>query len=105
MRPIRVAVYGDMNLNIIDGSAIWLTSLVEVLLQGPRVQVTLLLKAPEQRDVLTRPLHDLPRLTLVPTPSSPSIASSHSTSSWCAASRSVARRSPVRSWRGACGPT
>ena len=31
MRPIRIALYGDINLNIIDGSAIWLASLVQVL--------------------------------------------------------------------------
>jgi glycosyltransferase involved in cell wall biosynthesis len=68
MRPIRVAVYGDINLNIIDGSAIWLTSLVETLLQGSRVAVSLLLKAPEQRDLLTAALRRLPRLTVVPPP-------------------------------------
>jgi hypothetical protein len=31
VRPIRLAVYGDVNLNLIDGSAIWLASLAYVL--------------------------------------------------------------------------
>ena len=29
MRPVRIALYGDVNLNLIDGSAIWLASLAQ----------------------------------------------------------------------------
>ncbi|HSK96160.1 MAG TPA: hypothetical protein VK891_06030, partial [Euzebyales bacterium] len=65
MRPIRIALYGDVNLNIIDGSAIWLASLVQVLNRIPRTEVTVLRKAPPRRDVVTAEFADLPRVTLV----------------------------------------
>ena len=68
MRPIRIALYGDVNLNIIDGSAIWLVSLAETLHAGPRVDLTVLLKAPEQRSSVTAPLHRLEKARLVTAP-------------------------------------
>jgi glycosyltransferase involved in cell wall biosynthesis len=63
-RPIRIALYGDVDLNILDGSAIWLASLAEVLAGHPRVELEILLKAPETRDLITGPLHGLPRVHL-----------------------------------------
>ena len=65
MRPIRIALYGDVNLNIIDGSAIWLASLVQVLHRIERTQLTVLRKARPRRDVVTAEFADLPRVTLV----------------------------------------
>ncbi|MDH5831823.1 glycosyltransferase [Luteimonas sp. M1R5S18] len=43
--PRRIAVYGDLNLNLLDGSAVWAASLVEVLSGLDDVQVDLFLKA------------------------------------------------------------
>lgn len=43
-RPRRIAVYGDLNLNLIDGSSVWAASLVEVLAGLPDVEVDLYLK-------------------------------------------------------------
>jgi glycosyltransferase involved in cell wall biosynthesis len=63
---IRIALYGDLDLNVIDGSSIWLSSLAQTLHSGDRVSLTLLLKAPEVRDLITAPLRRLPRLTVVP---------------------------------------
>jgi glycosyltransferase involved in cell wall biosynthesis len=65
VRPIRIALYGDVNLNIIDGSAIWLASLVQVLHRIERTEVTVLRKAPPRRDVVTAEFADLPRVSLV----------------------------------------
>jgi glycosyltransferase involved in cell wall biosynthesis len=65
VRPIRIALYGDVNLNIIDGSAIWLASLVQVLHRIERVEMTVLRKAPPQRDVVTAEFAGLPRVSLV----------------------------------------
>jgi glycosyltransferase involved in cell wall biosynthesis len=65
VRPIRIAFYGDVNLNIIDGSAIWLASLVQVLNRIERTEVTVLRKAPARRDVVTAELAALPRVSLV----------------------------------------
>lgn len=47
----RVLLYGDVDLNLIDGSAIWLASLAEVLGGIPAVSVTVL-----QKTRITRPL-------------------------------------------------
>ena len=67
-RPFRVLVYGDVDLNIIDGSAIWLQSMVRLLQRIPRCEVTLQLKRNPQRDVLTGPLEALERVTILPQP-------------------------------------
>lgn len=64
-RPITIALYGDVNLNIIDGSAIWVQSLCETLHAGERTRTTLVLKAPEQRPLITGALRRLERLELV----------------------------------------
>lgn len=64
MRRIRLGLYGDVDLNIIDGSAIWLASLAEVLSGHPRVDLRVLLKASETRDLITAGLRELPRVSL-----------------------------------------
>jgi glycosyltransferase involved in cell wall biosynthesis len=48
-------VYGDVNLNLIDGSAIWVQSMVLALARAG-CAVTLVLKAPVQTDRLLTPL-------------------------------------------------
>jgi FkbM family methyltransferase len=64
----NIAVYGDVNLNIVDGSAIWAASLAETL-AGDDVHVLLLLKARIKRTVVLAPLLDLaPRVQLVEPP-------------------------------------
>lgn len=60
---VRVLLYGDVNLNVMDGSAIWLPSLAETFaLTGAEVHVQL--KAVERRDLLTGPLRALPGVTV-----------------------------------------
>ncbi len=54
-RPLHLALYGEVDANIIDGSSVWLVSLAEMLArQGLRV--TVLLRSPRRRDVLLGPL-------------------------------------------------
>lgn len=64
-REIRIAVYGDVNLNILDGSAVWLQSVVIALSREPRNALTVILKAREERDLLTAPLRTLPGVTVI----------------------------------------
>lgn len=55
---VRVLLYGDVDLNVMDGSATWLPSLAETLARtGAHVDVQL--KAEERRDLLTGPLRAL----------------------------------------------
>ena len=62
---MRVGVYGEVDLNLLDGSAVWLQSVVELFAATPGASVTLLLRAPERRDLLTRPLRELENVTIV----------------------------------------
>ncbi len=52
-------------MNLIDGSSAWVQSVSQTLAQIEGVEVTLLLRAPEQRDVLTAPLHANDQIELV----------------------------------------
>lgn len=56
---VRVLLYGDVDLNVVDGSALWLPSIAETLARtGAHVDVQL--KAEERRDLLSEPLRRLP---------------------------------------------
>ncbi|HEX3294398.1 MAG TPA: glycosyltransferase family 4 protein [Solirubrobacterales bacterium] len=62
---IRFGLYAEVNMNLIDGSSVWVQSVSQTLTQIEGVEVTLLLRAPAQRDVLTAPLRANPRIELV----------------------------------------
>jgi glycosyltransferase involved in cell wall biosynthesis len=64
-RSIRFGLYAEVNMNLIDGSSVWVQSVAQTLTSIPGVEVTLLLRAPEQRDVLTAPLHAHDRIELI----------------------------------------
>jgi glycosyltransferase involved in cell wall biosynthesis len=59
----RALVYGDIDLNLIDGSAIWLQSVTQAL-AAAGCEVTLVLKAPIRTDRLIAPLLAEPRVTV-----------------------------------------
>jgi glycosyltransferase involved in cell wall biosynthesis len=65
---MRIALYGDVNLNLIDGSAIWLAALAETLALDPATAVTVVLKAPIERGLVVAPLRERPNVTLVAHP-------------------------------------
>lgn len=62
--PRRALVYGDVNLNLIDGSAIWAVAVVEVLARAG-CDVTLLLKSRVATTRLIAPLEALPNVRIV----------------------------------------
>lgn len=62
---MRVALYGEVNMNLLDGSSVWVQSMALMLTSLPQVEVTLLLRCAEERQVLTEPLHEHPRIELV----------------------------------------
>ena len=62
----RLAIYGDVNLNIMDGSAIWASSLAETLALSGHCRVSLVLKARIQRTEVIAPLLDkTPQIQLI----------------------------------------
>jgi glycosyltransferase involved in cell wall biosynthesis len=62
-RSRSALVYGDVNLNLIDGSAIWVQSVVLALARAG-CAVTLVLKAPVQTGRLLTPLEGEPGVTI-----------------------------------------
>lgn len=62
MRP-RALVYGDVDLNMIDGSAIWAQGTVQALARAG-CEVTLVLKAPVRTGRLVDPLRAVPGVTV-----------------------------------------
>lgn len=62
-RPLRALVYGDVDMNIIDGSAVWAQSMTRAL-AAAGCETTLLLKAPVRTDRLTAPLDATEGVTL-----------------------------------------
>jgi glycosyltransferase involved in cell wall biosynthesis len=68
MRHLRVLLYADVNLNYLDGSAIWLQSVTEAL-DTVGHHVTVLLKNPVVTDRITGPLSRLANVELVEPPS------------------------------------
>jgi glycosyltransferase involved in cell wall biosynthesis len=62
IRPSAL-VYGDVDLNLIDGSAIWLQGVTQALVAAG-CAVTLVLKAPVRTDRLIAPLRDSDAVTI-----------------------------------------
>ena len=58
-------VYGDLNLNYIDGSAVWAVSLVEVLAGVESFEVDFLLKARLQHNTLIEPLYKFENISII----------------------------------------
>jgi glycosyltransferase involved in cell wall biosynthesis len=59
----RALVYGDVDLNLIDGSAIWAQGVVQALARAG-CSVTLVLKAPVRTGRLVDPLAGIPNVTV-----------------------------------------
>lgn len=61
---LRIAIYGDVNINIIDGSSVWLRNITRLCAGVPGARVDLFLKAPVERDHLLSGLSGLGNLVI-----------------------------------------
>ncbi len=61
----KVLVYGEQDLNLVDGSSVWQASVVEVLAAVPDAKVDVLLRAPICRDILVSDLQRSPQVTFL----------------------------------------
>ena len=61
---LRIAIYGDVNTNIIDGSSVWLRNITRLCVGVPGARVDLFLKAPVERDHLLSGLSELGNLVI-----------------------------------------
>ena len=64
-RRLKALLYGDVDLNVIDGSAIWVASMAEVLASAG-CHVTLMLKHPIRITLVMEPVADHPAIRIVP---------------------------------------
>jgi glycosyltransferase involved in cell wall biosynthesis len=62
---IRALVYADVDLNLIDGSSVWLASLVELLASSGRVHVTVLRRTRPTRSTVIASIEGNPSVELV----------------------------------------
>jgi len=61
----RVLLYSPANLNVMDGSSIWVQSVAETFATGLDVQVVLPLKAPERRRLISGALRAVDRVEVL----------------------------------------
>ena len=61
----KILLYGDLNLNIIDGSSVWLYSLAKLLSKDPNNCVDILLKVKIDNSVLVHDLYLKKNVTLI----------------------------------------
>jgi glycosyltransferase involved in cell wall biosynthesis/spore maturation protein CgeB len=74
----RFALYGDLNLNVTDGSALWAVSVAQVLAAVPGAEVAVYLKAPVSTLHIIEPLLALGNVRLIaPSPDDLPVRSIH----------------------------
>jgi glycosyltransferase involved in cell wall biosynthesis len=66
--PIHLGFYSPANLNTMDGSAIWVESAIETFHVDDRLRISLLLKAPERRTIITDTIRRLERVDVITRP-------------------------------------
>ena len=71
-------------MNLLDGSSVWLQSVVQLLAELPTAAVTVLLRAPRRRDLLTAPLDALENVSVLDPPSERRALKSAEAAEWIA---------------------
>lgn len=61
----KILLYGDLTLNIVDGSSVWLVSLAKLLSLDKDNIIDILLKEKAQNDILTKDLYDLDNVNFI----------------------------------------
>jgi glycosyltransferase involved in cell wall biosynthesis len=61
----RVLLYADVDLNLIDGSSVWLASLAELLTNADKMAVTILQRTRIQREIVIQQLKARPNVRFV----------------------------------------
>ena len=68
---VRVLLYSPANLNVVDGSSVWVESVAATLTVGSDIWLVVPLKVHERRTLITDSLRRLPRIEVLPVESSP----------------------------------
>ncbi|HDR5289421.1 hypothetical protein FOR97_22205 [Bacillus anthracis] len=62
---LKILLYGDVDLNLIDGSAMWLVSLTQVLHEDRNIDIDILQKRPIINNKLVKPLLKKERVNFI----------------------------------------
>ncbi|TCP30002.1 glycosyltransferase involved in cell wall biosynthesis [Scopulibacillus darangshiensis] len=65
MRKLKILLYGEIDLNIMDGSTIWLSSMAHVLNKDENIEVNVLLKARIRNKDFTEELAALSQINII----------------------------------------
>ncbi|CAK6476216.1 MULTISPECIES: glycosyltransferase [Peribacillus] len=66
-RKLKILLYGDVDINIMDGSAVWLTSMANVLNKDENISVDVLLKARIKNRNLLSEMDNLQQVNIIDT--------------------------------------
>lgn len=61
----KILIYGDLDLNIVDGSSIWLVNLAKLLVRDKKNQIDILLKRRIRSEILTQEIRRRYRINLL----------------------------------------
>jgi glycosyltransferase involved in cell wall biosynthesis len=64
-QEVRILLFGFINMNLMDGSAVFLSGFTAMLAQQPNLKIDLVLACPRKRDILLEPLLDLPNVNII----------------------------------------
>ncbi|MES9685865.1 hypothetical protein ABWK22_23760, partial [Gottfriedia acidiceleris] len=59
---IKILLFGFININVMDGSAVFLAGLTTMLAQSDNLEIDLVLANPVHRDLLLKPILNLPNV-------------------------------------------
>lgn len=62
---IRILLHGFINLNVMDGSAVFLTGITKMLSLNPNITIDLVLATPIKRDILLKELYDIKNVNII----------------------------------------
>lgn len=64
-RKMKVLLFGFIDMNSMDGSAVFLSSLASTIALDSNIEVDLLLASPVKRDILIQPLEKFDNITIL----------------------------------------
>lgn len=65
MTKKRILLHGFINVNVMDGSAVFITGLAKMLALNPKIKVDFILATPIHRDILLKDLYELENVNII----------------------------------------
>lgn len=65
MENLKVLIYGDIDINIIDGSSIWITSIINVLSNNKNIKIDYLLKKSIKNNTVIKSIYNIDEINII----------------------------------------